>query len=332
MPEPWFSSTLDGMLPIGTSTPVSTAPVTAARGVESARVAGTGAQSPVLPERTSGDAGFAVMNYNAFSSEARVELLGAGDSNRIRLVKTTPGSNSTQYRMEYWNGTSWTIVGSVFDLNASATWYQVRIQWSGYGTSSGSVSFRVFADAGETLIASGSASGLNFTSLSGIVRIRYTDPRGAGNSYFSAAFIVDSGGDTSYVYTNVANADGSDTNGTGGFGSINSTGSTYDSTFISLPASGDRRSVKNTADRNYNNRTVRAVSVSARLRRGATGPSQARVYLTIGGIRYYHPTVLSLTTSFVSYSLVWENDPSTSAPWTISSAQAASLEWGVEAV
>lgn len=330
MPAPWFASTLDAMVPIGISQ-VTTGPITSARGVQNPQAAGAGAQSPILDTRDTGVAGFAFRNQIANTSEARVELLGASDSNRIRLVKTTPNGASIEYRVEYWTGSAWVLIGSVFNI-ASLTWYQARFEWSGYGTSSGSVSFRIFVDAGEAPIASGSATGLDFTGLTGIVRIRFTDPRGGQPSQFSAAFVADDNGDSSYVYTSVANANGADTGGTGDFNSINTTGGAYDSTFISLGTSGLRRSVKNTANRNYDNRTVRAVAVNARLRRGATGPSQARVYLTIGGTRYYHPTTLSLTTSFEPYCMVWETDPSTSSAWTLTNAQAASLEWGIEAV
>lgn len=331
MPEPWFAATLDGMTPIGASSPVATSPVTAARSVAAAN-AGAGAQSPILPERVAGDAGFTFRNQVVQTSESRVELLGAGASNRIRVVKTTPGSgNSTEYRVEYWNGAAWVIIGSVFSLTVSGAWYQFRLSWSGYGTAAGTISYRCFADAGEAPVASGSISGLDFTALSGIVQMRYTDPRGGQPSQFSAAFICDDNGDPSYVYNSVANAEGADTGGTGGFASVNSTGTGYDSTFISLPTAGLRRSIKNTAARNYNARTVRAVSVAARLRRGASGPTSAAVYLTIGGTRYFHPNVQLLTTSFESYTFVWETNPATGLAWDTADAEAAALEWGVEA-
>jgi hypothetical protein len=332
MPAPWFASTIDAMTPIGFVDVNNGGPVTSSRGVLSS-TALAGAQSPVLPNRDAGSAGFSIRGEDTLVSEGKVELLGSTDSDRIRLWKTSPGVFGTEYRVEYWDGSAWVVIGSPFEIDLNFTWYQVRIEWSGYGTSSGSVSYRVFLDAGESLISSGSASGLNFTSLTGIVRMRYLETFGTVYpSLFSTAFVADDNGDSSYVYTSVADDDGADTGGTGDFNSINSTGSTYDSTFISLPVSGDRRSVKNTVARDYDNRTVRAVSVNVRLRRGATGPTDADVYLTIGGVRYYHPTTLTLTTSFESYCMVWETDPSTSAAWSLTNAQAASLEWGVEAV
>lgn len=330
MPEPWFASTLDGITPVAAAGVVNAGlPVTAARGFSAGFTTSSGAESPILPVRTSGGAGasFALDSVSG-ASGVLLTYFGASSSNRIRIVRTAAVNI---HAFQYWDGAAWVQVGATFAL-VDSTVYQARIEWSGYGTANGAVSCRVFTDAGEALIASRSATGLNFTSLSGIVQVTARSAIGSQTVRYSVLFVCDSDGDTSYVYNNVANANGSDTGGTGDFNSVNSLGTTYDSTFISLPTSGLRRSVKNTADRNYAGRTVRAMSVNVRLRRGATGPSQARVYLTIGGTRYYHPTTLSLTTSFTSYNMIWETDPSTSATWTLTNAQASSLEWGVEAV
>lgn len=333
MPEPWFSSTVDGMAPVG-GVSVNNAgvslPLSSERGTDSTLI-NTGAISPVLPVRNAGWAGGTIRKTNGTNSRPALTLLGAGGANRIRVQLVNPAVANDDYVAQYWDGAAWVTMGAVFPLGTDVN--QIRIEWSGYGTSSGSIYVRVFKDGAEILVAERSASGLNFTSLTGIVQLSVgTVASGASTSIFSALFVMDADGNSSYVYTDVANANGVDAGGTGTFSSINTTGSAYDSTFISLPTSGLRRSVKNTANRSYDGRTIRALSVNARLRRGSTGPSQARVYLIIGGVRYYHPTTLSLTISFESYCMVWETDPSTGVAWTITAAEASSLEWGVEAV
>lgn len=333
MPEPWFASTLDGLTPISVSIPSSAAnvnTVTTQRGVFFTTTAGVGARSPLLPVRNSGSAGLAYNRGGNTNFRTLITYTAADGSNRFRVVDNVGATSEFQY----WDGSSWVRIGDTFSFTIAAV-FQVRFEWSGYGTNSGAISIRIFADAGEAPLATRSISGLDFTGVSGIARVEVLQIATGGGTAGSVAafFIADDNGDASYVYQDVANADGSDTNGTGTFASVNTTGANYDASFISLPNSGNRRSVKNTANRNYGNRTVRAVAVNARLRRGATGVSQARVYLTIGGIRYYHPsTPLTLTTSFESYTFVWESDPSTGAGWTLTGAQAASLEWGVEAV
>lgn len=330
MPEPWFASTLDGMTPIsniGVSSAAGYRGATADRAIGPFQSGGQGATSPVLPVRTSGSAGFALAAGNNGTDRMSVTYKADDGSNRIRVATIAAG----QAAFQYWDGSAWVTVGSVFDPGVTLNLY--RIEWSGYGTSSGSLSMRAVVEAGEAPVATRSASGLDFTSFSGIAQVEiFCTVRGGGNQPgASTFFIVDSDGDASYVYNNVANANGADTGGTGDFNSVNSTGSTYDATFISLPTAGLRRSIKNTANRNYNGRTVRAVAVNARLRRGTTGPTRAAVYLTIGGTRYFHPTVQLLTTSFESYTFVWETNPATGLAWDLADAQAASVEWGVEA-
>lgn len=332
MPEPWFASTLDGLTPVLGPFTNTSGTVTTQRGVGDQSIRNGGADGPVLPVRTSGSAGWSFRLDISSVSSPEFNLFGASSANRIRLTKLTPGSDGTTYQFQYWTGSAWVAIGANINLSLSNLYYQVRVEWSGYGTASGSISYRIFMDGGEGVVASGSVTGLNFTSLTGIVQFSWRALRGGQPTRISACFIADNGGDSSYVYTTVANDNGSDTEGTGDFNSVNTLGGAYDATFISLPTSGLRRSIRNSANRNYDNRVVRAVAVNVRLRRGSTGPTQARVYLTIGGTRYYHPTTLSLGTAFQSYCMVWETDPSTSAAWSLTNAQASSLEWGVEAV
>lgn len=330
MPEPWFAATLDAMTPISTmqvSSGSGVVPATAQRALLFTSN-GQGAQSPVLPTRTEGSSGFMLHAGNGSSDRLAVTYKNASGVDLFRVAVIA----ASQIVFQYWNGSAWVDIGAVF--NPGSTMVQYRIEFSGYGTSSGALSMRAFNDAGESAVATRSVSGLDFTALGGVAQLHVlcTTRGGGSQPGFSTAFIMDSDGDASYVYNNVANANGSDAGGTGDFSSVNDTGSGYDSTFISLPTVGLRRSIKNTANRNYAGRTVLAVSVAARLRRGTSGPTRARIYLTIGGTRYYHPNTQLLTTAFASYSFVFETNPATGAAWELADAEAASLEWGVEAV
>lgn len=330
MAEPWFASTLDAMTPIGAINVASASWIgaTAQRAIGPVSTSGQGASSPILPVRTSGESGFNWSVGNNSADRTSITYKAADGSNRLRVAAIA----ANQVAFQYWNGSAWVDIGSTFDPGTTLNLY--RISWSGYGTASGSFTLRAVVEAGEAPIVQRSVSGIDLTGISGIAQVEFfCTNRGGGNQPgLGAIFVVDSDGDASYVYNNVANAEGADTGGTGGFASVNSTGSTYDSTFISLPTAGLRRSIKNTANRNYAGRTVLAVAVNARLRRGTTGPTRARIYLTIGGTRYYHPNTQLLTTAFESYSFVFETNPATGVAWELADAQAASLEWGVEAV
>jgi hypothetical protein len=328
MAEPWFAATLDGVTPIGgVNVSLGSSAVTTDRGNLFGSL-GLGAESPLLPVRDSGSAGFALVKGNGGTDRVVVTLKAVDGTDRIRVV----GVSNSDNELQYWDGSAWQTIGASFETTNSLTQY--RIDWTGYGTSAGAITMRAFLDAGEAAVASRAGSGLDLTALSGIARLHavVTNRGGGTQPSITAMFVADDDGDTSYVYQNVANANGADTGGTGTFSSVNSTGTTYDSSFISLPTAGNRRSVKNTAARNYGGRTIRAVAINARLRRGVTGPSRATLYLTIGGTRYYHPNVQLLTTGFVPYTFVFETNPATGIAWEITEAEAAALEWGVEAV
>jgi hypothetical protein len=69
--------------------------------------------------------------------------------------------------------------------------------------------------------------------------------------------------------------------------------------------------------------------VAADVRRGASGPSQVKLYVVIGGTRYYSPAIAVNGVGFVTVAYQWDLNPATSAPWTVT--QINGLEIGVEA-
>ena len=274
--------------------------------------------------RTSGSAGFHARR-SASGTSFNWELRDNAGNSVFRVNQ----SASNTFQFQYWNGSAWTNIGGTWTWT-TAIYVQFRVDFAGLGGASGSATWRMFTDSGETDLGTGTASGLNFSSMANVAEAKATY-NASGDVRYGGVFIRDGSGAATYVYSNVPTADGADVDGTGTFASIDDTGASYDTDFISLPASGNRRSVKNSEASSYDGRTVKAIGFPARLRCGATGPTQCKPYLKIGGTRYYYGTV-TLTTSFTSYVFVWETDPSTSAAWTLTAAQAAAMEYGIEVV
>lgn len=124
-------------------------------------------------------------------------------------------------------------------------------------------------------------------------------------------------------------ADGTDTGGIGGVANVNAAALT-DSTWIEFAAAGDRRSF--VAAARSLTQMIKGVTASVRaMRVDATGPQRIRPYLLISGVRYFGPSFL-LTTGLAPYQHTWETNPATGAAWTNAEANAASLEFGWEAV
>ncbi len=60
--------------------------------------------------------------------------------------------------------------------------------------------------------------------------------------------------------------------------------------------------------------TITAIVVSARLQKGATGPTKMDLGVRSGGVDYWSSDI-SLTTAWVGYQNVWNTDPNTTATW-----------------
>jgi hypothetical protein len=74
---------------------------------------------------------------------------------------------------------------------------------------------------------------------------------------------------------------------------------------------------------------VMGFRLSADVRVGASGPSQAKLYVRISGTNYYSSAIPVVGIGFVSIAWQWDLNPATSAPWTGTEINA--LKVGIEA-
>lgn len=326
MPDPVVGTTQAILTPMGGDTAGYTAlvPATVDRGIQLMSV-GAYVVSPNIP-RTSGGMGFSLYHNEAGNNLVLWELRTSTDLPVVRYFQLT----SSLGVIQYWNGSAWVDVTAALTGTYNKR-VSLRIDYAGCGTANGSLIVRCFISDGESEVFAVDASALDFSATPNIAYAAFLRPAG-GTWIVSAFFSQDATAQAAYAYSQAANAEGTDLGGTGGFASIRTTtNGLFDTTFISLPAAADRRSVKMSAARSYGGRTVAAVVLPMRLRCGATGPQQAKAYLKIGGVRYYGPT-WTLTTAFASYQAVWQLNPATGVAWTAAEAEAVALEYGLEAV
>lgn len=285
--------------------------------------------------RTAGASGFTRAHLAAHASgNTYAAWLNSSGTAVLRIQSTATAT----FQLQYWNGATWTAVGSAVAITGGISLqYRWAVDFTGLGTSSGTLRVRAVNDSTDAVVMDESATGLNLTSMVNIDRLRIYAPNSTTTSYFVCeAFIKDGSAVTAFVYGNQITGNGSDIDGTGAYTEVDDTGATitaYDTDFSSLPSSGNRRSYKSAA-RSFGGRSVKSVGFDARLRCGATGATQCKPYLRIGGTRYYwnSGTAVTLTTTFADYWFAWENDPSTGAAWAATNAESASLEFGIEVV
>lgn len=230
------------------------------------------------------------------------------------------------FNVKVWNGAALTTVGTIV-LNAGGSKGVLHIHVKGgaagimeiYGGTPGAIAQLINLTA------------QNYASVVNMVRIYHAGAlAGGGYNTHVAHEIVQT---TSTLNTTCEikppNAQGGDVDGTGTFGSVNEAANN-DTTYVNLPAAGNHQSFK-AAARTLTQTAVLGVTVSARAWYEAGGSSQMKFYLKIGATRYYSPAI-NLTLVAAAYQYTWELDPSTGAAWTGAAANAATLEWGVEAV
>lgn len=287
------------------------------------------ALTQVETARTAGAFGFIRQASVWTSGTTLCEALNSSGVAVLRIQITATNA----FTLQYWTGAVWTDVGAAITAALTAINYRFSVEFTGMGGASGSLSFKVVSDLSEIVLGSATASGLTLTSATNVAQTKHYATSTVSGHYLADVFIKDGTGHATYAYCNLPNAAGTDnTDGTGTFASIDDTASTYDADFISLPTSTNKRSVKSAA-RSLGGRTTKGVGFAARLRCGASGPTQVKPYLLIGATRYYHAAApVTLTTTFTGYVFIWELDPSTAAAWAATNASSANTEYGIEVV
>lgn len=242
------------------------------------------------------------------------------DSSGVGQVALLGTSTTALYNIGLWNGASYDILGSANAGVGNAGWWNLAV--TGIGTSGGTVIFQL---NGITLA--------EFTSqdFTGFSDIQYVHWGFMGGRSDASEFGIGNGTMVGHrTKTVVANANGAETDGTGSYTDVNESGINY-SNFWELPTAGDARSVKSSA-RTLTNPAFDGVTVSGTLMRvDASGPQQAKPFLRIGGTNYYGDTY-ALTTGWLQYQYTWLLNPATTAEWTASEVNDATMEWGWEAV
>lgn len=319
MTAPWLGGHLDSIKNTSGSVASDSGTNATTRSARTLSIGNNGVhRSPLLPTRTSGFAQIVSSNNYNQSGVSRMTLYDAALTPIIRARHKNPN----EMHLQYWSGSAWIDGPSFATVDAMNA---VQVWWTGLGTASGSLRLRMvrLSDAfvmGDTLV-----TGLNFSHLSGVA---YWEQGALPTVSYAVEFIVADDAGQPFAFCDFADANGTDNaDGTGSYTDLD------DSNFadlVVLPSSGNKRSFKTNAGRDYQSKAIQAVGVCANLRRGGTGPQSARFYLVIGGVRYYSPD-FALTTAWEPYYYSWEQNPATAAAWKTAVAEGAALEWGVEA-
>ncbi|MDR7101462.1 hypothetical protein [Croceicoccus sp. BE223] len=251
-----------------------------------------------------------------YSGSTIFELKSADNVARIRLQ--TAGSNNLNF--QWYNGTAWVTIGGAF-YGAWSDDVAVNINW------------KIDAAAGYiTLFVNGSfvrgITAADTSALSPIARVQSYTP--SQERLTISELIVDTQNClNSRVYHFPPTAQGDDAGGTGNYTAIDETAVSV-ADFVQFDAVGQKQCYTSAA-RATTLRPTGLTVVGNFLRTSETGPTGVRAYLKIGGV-YYYGAAQAVDVINTHLRETWLINPATGLAWTNAEINAATLQWGWEAV
>ncbi len=238
---------------------------------------------------------------------------------RIRIQHDPTNYNTI---LQHYNG-SWNTIGAAFTINMQS--YQVFDLLVTCNSASGSV--RLFTSGTERI-----GTTVNTTAIAQLNKARFSgwswaSPVSARTSV-SEVVIADEATVGMRVMTYYVTGTGNDFAWTGTYADVDEI-PFADADFINSTVAGDVELFTGTPVSSIASLNIRAVCVTARARRGASGPQNIQLALRTGGTNYFSGTQ-ALDVGYKGHVAVWETNPFTAAAWT--AADAAAIEFGVKSI
>jgi hypothetical protein len=232
-----------------------------------------------------------------------------------RIRQTVVSTNVYAWQMQYLNvGLAWTNAGTTISASSYLSTFDLFVD-----TTNGDMS--LFASGTELV----TVTGLSLSHNSGVANVRLYS---ADQPRCISQVIVDTDptiGDR--LYTLPPTGAGADTAWTGTYTEIDEI--VYsDADFINS-STNDQVETFAIAAPTLTGYTVRSISITARAKRGASGPANLRFVLRSSGTNYDNGSDIALGVGYGAFWATWATNPATAAAWVNSAV--ASLQFGVKA-
>lgn len=239
---------------------------------------------------------------------------GAGvDAIRVRYDR-----GADELSLQYWNGASYVTVGS-FGISIEDSHHDIDIHAT-VNSASGNVTLYV---SGTERLNSGTVD------LSGTASITKVRSYGAGSPpRISQVIVADEPTIGWRLMTYYPSGAGANSEWTGTYAGIDET-VINDADLVSSSVANQVSMFAGTFQSAVTGYVPRAVVVTARARKGASGPSQLQLALRVSGTNYFSGSK-SLTTAYGAIVNVWETSPATTVDWTL--AELTGLQFGVKSI
>lgn len=260
-------------------------------------------------------------NGNNALTDHPVVWLDGSDTEVVRLAAT--GDINGTIALQYWNGASWATAGSAVSLPlySANQVLDVRILAN---SASGNLSLYV---AGTERIN----QTVDLSGVTSVRRIKVLGDSSGGFNFITTCSQIISADEPTIGWrlaTLYPSAGGADSAWTGAYTAIDET--VYsDADFINSGSAAQVSTFALTGPA-MTGYSVRAVGVTARARRGASGPQNIRMALRSAGTTYFSGSDIALGLGYAPVQTIWETDPATSAAWV--NTNIASLQGGAKSI
>jgi hypothetical protein len=265
---------------------------------------------------------FAIGAGNGSGTSSTVKILAlanAAGTNLARVNVNYASSTSHTVSLEYWNGASFTSVGS-FTINMTSTIHHMDLQVVG---NSGTGSMALYV-AGTERITTGS---IDMSSVASLTNVRSYGRASNSDMHISQVIVADESTIGWRLATFYPSGAGATSSWTGAYTSIDEPVFS-DADFI-LSSVADQVSTFAQTGPVMTGYTVKAVAVAARAKRGASGPANLQLALRSAGTTYFSGSK-ALDLGITANVGIWETDPATTAAWV--NTAISSLQPGVKSI
>jgi hypothetical protein len=263
------------------------------------------------------------MESDDFSSSTAVTRLSWYDSSANERIRVKYADSSTnQLTVEYWNGSSFTALTAVsVEMGGIRQTIDLHVVCN-----SGSGTIALYIAGTERLTAT-----VNTTSISNLKKFRFTGgtiSSLAVEAWVSQVIMADESTIGWRLSTRYASGAGATTDWTGSYTEIDEI--VYnDGDFINSSVADQVELFTNTGP-SLSGYTVRSVAVSARAKRGASGPQNIRMALRSAGTTYFSGSDIALGVAYAPVQTIWETDPATASDFLTSAI--STVQFGVKSI
>lgn len=256
-------------------------------------------------------------------SSSNVPLVFYGGTTALFRLYT---STSTTWRMEYWNGSAWTAAFTAVTCPVASSIHRLDIRLK-MDNAVGAIELYVggvlqASYAGDTIYTAE-------TTISSVV-VGYAHATNSIQTTWSACFVSDEDSRQILYTQRAVNGAGAATDWTGAFTTIDETG--FDDTDLLQSSTNGhvstfaKAALPTALNTGYD---VIGVGVTARARKGASGPANLQLVSRSGAVNGVSASK-ALGVTFTPYQEMFPLDPNTAAVWTYANADSSQL--GVKAI